>query len=60
MAYNNGFDDPIAVGVDGWIESKGHRENMLKDMDICAIAVYEKNGTYWLTQLFGKYPGGMG
>ena len=54
VAYNYGHADPTQSAVDGWIKSQGHRENMLKDMNICAVAVYEKDGKWWFTQLFGK------
>jgi len=36
--------------VQGWIESKGHRLNLIADSKVCAIAVYEKEGKgYFLT-----------
>ena len=29
VAYNGGAEDPAKVAVDGWINSPGHRKNML-------------------------------
>jgi len=42
------------VGVDGWIQSPGHRKNLLSNCNYCGIGVYENaQGAYYLTQLFG-------
>ena len=54
VAYNHGHEDPETTAVDGWIDSPGHRKNMLATNTICAIAVYEKNGKYYFTQLFAN------
>ena len=41
--------------VNGWINSPGHRKNLLSNTTHCAIATYiSKNGTYYLTQMFAK------
>lgn len=54
IAYNRGFRDPIATVVEKWMESQGHRENLLsnrwKDSAI-GIAV-TGDGTYYFTQVF--------
>jgi len=52
VAYNYGCADPIEVAVRGWINSPGHRKNMLATNNLCAIAVYCKYGKFWFTQLF--------
>lgn len=52
VAYNYGQDDPIDTAVRGWINSPGHRKNMLATNTLCGIAVHLKNEKYWLTQLF--------
>ena len=39
--------------VKGWINSPGHKKNLLSDTTLCAIAVYKNNfGEFYLTQLF--------
>ena len=49
VAYNMGCADPLEAAVRGWINSPGHRKNMLATNTVCAIAVYCKNGYYWFT-----------
>lgn len=39
------------VAVDGWIDSPGHRKNLLSHMEWCAIGVYRNaKGAWYLTQ----------
>ena len=39
--------------VSGWINSPGHKKNLLSDTSHCAIAVYKNNyGEFYLTQIF--------
>ena len=52
VAYNMGHADPVAVAVQGWINSPGHRANMLATNTVCGIAVYCKYGHFYFTQLF--------
>ena len=40
VAYNYGQADPVECAVTGWINSPGHRKNMLARNVVCAIAVY--------------------
>jgi uncharacterized protein YkwD len=41
------------MGVNGWINSPGHRKNLLSHTTHCAIATYRNNyGEYFLTQIF--------
>jgi len=49
VAYNSGCGDPIETAVRGWINSPGHRKNMLATNDLCGIAVHLSGGTYWFT-----------
>ena len=49
VAYNHGQADPVEVCVNGWINSPGHRKNMLSNHNYCAIAVYVKYGKYYFT-----------
>ena len=39
--------------VKGWINSPGHKQNLLSDTSHCAVGVYKNNyGEFYLTQLF--------
>ena len=49
VAYTSGHDDPVEVAVRGWINSPGHRKNMLAHNTICGIAVYVSGSKYWFT-----------
>ena len=41
--------------VNGWINSPGHRKNLLSDTNYCAIATYRtSSGAYYLTQMFAR------
>lgn len=52
--YCGGYDSDISeLGVNGWINSPGHRKNLLSNSSHCAIATYQnQNGEYYLTQIF--------
>ena len=42
-------------GVDGWINSPGHRKNLLSNTTHCAIATYRtSSGAFYLTQMFAR------
>merc|ERR1712176_573105 len=54
VAMSNGLRNVAKVAVDGWIDSPGHRKNLLSNNNYCGIGVYRGyNGAYYLTQLFG-------
>eukprot|EP01083_Nonionella_stella_P188024 692204_1 len=54
VAMSQGMSDVARVAVDGWIQSPGHRKNLLSNHNYCGIGVYRGyNGAYYLTQLFG-------
>jgi uncharacterized protein YkwD len=41
------------MAVNGWINSPGHRKNLLSNTSHCAIAIYKNgNGEWYLTQIF--------
>ena len=41
--------------VNGWINSPGHRKNLLSNTNFCAIATYRtSSGAYYLTQMFAR------
>jgi uncharacterized protein YkwD len=54
IAFNRGFDDPIAKAVELWLGSQSHRRNLLdaawKESAV-GIAVAD-DGSYYLTQVF--------
>ena len=52
VAYNYGKADAVDTAITGWINSPGHRKNMLGGYNQCAIAIYVKDGKSWFTQLF--------
>lgn len=56
IAFNRGYDDPVARTVQLWLDSPSHRRNMLdptwKESAI-GVAVAE-DGSYYFTQVFLK------
>ncbi|EAR92960.2 cysteine-rich secretory family protein (macronuclear) [Tetrahymena thermophila SB210] len=54
VAYcSAGYSNIPKTIVDGWINSPGHRKNMLSNSNVCGIAVYRNNKGFWyFTQLF--------
>lgn len=52
VAYNYNMADPVETAVIGWINSPGHRKNLLSESTHCAIGVYVQSGRYYFTQLF--------
>ena len=52
VAMNAGQFDPVACAVQGWINSPGHRKNMLGSNNVCGVSVYCNFGEYYFTQLF--------
>jgi uncharacterized protein YkwD len=56
LAYSNGYTNPVAASVTGWMDSPGHRKNMLDpDFRQTAIGVWiSSNGTVYFTEIFIK------
>ena len=53
VAMNAGLADVAKVAVDGWINSPGHRKNMLGNFNYSGIGVVRNTqGAWYLTQLF--------
>jgi uncharacterized protein YkwD len=53
VASNRGSRDPIAKAVQSWIESTGHRENMLGEYSLTGVGVAQnERGQYFFTQIF--------
>ena len=56
IAYNRGFGSPLESAVESWMNSPGHRENILNNQwqkTGVGIAVLP-NGVYYFTQVFLK------
>lgn len=56
IAYNRGFKSPLESAVQSWMNSPGHRDNILKnDWQESGIGVtVTEDGTYYFTQVFLK------
>lgn len=56
LAYSNGYVNPVAASVHGWMDSPGHRRNILEpDFKLTAIGVWITNdGTVYFTEIFLK------
>ena len=54
IAFNRGYPDPITITVQLWLDSPGHRRNMLSpDWKESAIGVaVSEDGAYYFTQVF--------
>jgi len=57
LAMSSGLGRVARTAVDGWIDSPGHRKNLLHPaMNYCGIGVYRNaGGAYYSTQLFGRF-----
>ncbi|EGC38575.1 hypothetical protein DICPUDRAFT_148783 [Dictyostelium purpureum] len=52
VAYTNS-SNVAEHAVDGWINSPGHRKNLVGNFNVCSIGVYKNSEGFWyLTQLF--------
>ena len=54
LAYSNGYINPVAASMSGWMDSPGHRRNILDpDWRQTAIGVWiSANGTVYFTEIF--------
>ncbi|HKG22958.1 MAG TPA: CAP domain-containing protein [Blastocatellia bacterium] len=54
LAFTNGYINPVAVSVKGWMESPGHRKNILDgSYRQAAIGAWiSKDGTVYFTEIF--------
>jgi uncharacterized protein YkwD len=54
LHFSNGFNDPAHVAVEGWMNSDGHRRNLLDPgFSLTGIGVARaRNGTWYATQIF--------
>lgn len=54
IAYNSGYDDPVTAAVEGWMNSPGHRKNILNPKlaeSGLGVAVSD-SGRIFFTQVF--------
>lgn len=56
VAMNLGYEDPIAVAVQGWIDSPPHYENIQGDWDRTGIGIATGESGRWFTQIFVADP----
>jgi uncharacterized protein YkwD len=54
VALNRGFMEVAQVAVNGWIESEGHRLNLIGRFTWCGIGVVRGGSGWFLTQLFAR------
>jgi uncharacterized protein YkwD len=56
LAYSNGYINPVAASMSGWMDSPGHRENILDpNWRQTAIGAWvSANGTVYFTEIFLK------
>ncbi|AFY56128.1 uncharacterized protein with SCP/PR1 domains [Rivularia sp. PCC 7116] len=53
VAFNYGYDDPVAEAVKGWIESPGHLKNIKGKYNLTGVGVaVNSEDEYFLTQIF--------
>ncbi|HKP85101.1 MAG TPA: CAP domain-containing protein [Blastocatellia bacterium] len=54
LAYSNGYINPVAMSLHGWMESPGHRRNLLDPgWRQTAVGVWiSANGTVYFTEIF--------
>lgn len=54
LAYSNGHVNPVAASLHGWMESPGHRANILEpNFNLTAIGAWIKSdGTVYFTEIF--------
>jgi uncharacterized protein YkwD len=56
LAYSNGYVNPVAASLHGWMNSTGHRANILApDFNLTAVGVWiREDGTVYFTEIFLK------
>lgn len=53
VAFNQGYSDPAAEAVSGWIKSPGHLTNLKGNFNLTGVGVAaNKEGEVYLTQIF--------
>src|SRR5207247_4031685 len=56
LAYSNGYINPVAASLHSWMDSPGHRRNILDpDFRLTAIGAWiDSDGTVYFTEIFLK------
>ncbi len=55
VAYNYNYEDPVIIAVDGWMNSEGHKKNILGEFEQTGIGIaYSEKGAFYVTQLFSQ------
>lgn len=55
VAFCYGYENPIEISVEGWMESEGHRKNILENFEETGIGVaISEDGRFYITQLFAN------
>ncbi|OWY64987.1 secretion protein [cyanobacterium TDX16] len=53
VAYNQGYADPAANAVQGWLNSSGHQRNIVGSYNLTGVGVARNSqGKYYFTQIF--------
>lgn len=53
LAKNFNVDDPVRTAVNGWMQSEGHRRNILTpEFRSTGVGVWRDGATYYFTQIF--------
>jgi len=54
LSYSNGYVNPVATSLRGWMDSPGHRHNILEGRyNASAIGVWiAADGTVYFTEIF--------
>lgn len=55
VAFNQGYNDPATIAVDGWLNSPPHYENIVNEYFTHAgVGIAERDGAYYMTQMFAR------
>ncbi|OGF25063.1 hypothetical protein A2303_05575 [Candidatus Falkowbacteria bacterium RIFOXYB2_FULL_47_14] len=54
VAYNSNAADPAKKALDQWINSEGHRRNILGDYTAAGIGLAREGSLYFFTQIFAR------
>lgn len=57
LALNDNAPDPVSIAIKGWLDSPGHRRNMLRaEVTDTGVGVVRQGEEYFFTQLFIRRP----
>lgn len=53
VAYSRNVQDPLKTAVTGWMNSPGHRKNIMGDYEETGMGIaWSEDGKFYITQLF--------